>query len=316
MIPAASQTGLWFNLRHFRKGVVFMATYNGIVLGGALKFRKTPSTSGTIMTSFPTGTKLSVSTVTGNDSWYKTTVSSYGTGYVMKAYVAVKDDTVKVTGNDVNVRASASTSGTRLYALDEGATATVQDVDSNWVKIKPSGKSAGWINAQYVNKTSGGGSSGGTTGGTLIKGASFSGTHSNLVTGAINIRKEPSTSSDKVGSIDDHQVDFNTYYTFTGVGTTTQQQEWLYVSTNYAYGYVLAKLIGSGGNTTSKHSITGSGVRLRSTPNTSSTSNVITTMDLGEKVDVIDSTSVSGWYRVVTMNGTGWVSSSYVKENR
>ena len=157
-----------------------MATYNGIVLGGALKFRKTPSTSGTVMTSFPTGTKLSVSTVIGNDSWYKTTVSSYGTGYVMKAYVAVKDDTVKVTGNDVNVRASASISGTRLYTLDEGATATVQDVDSDWVKIKPSGKNAGWINAKYVNKTASGSSSGGDDGGTVVPGVNGNGPNSTI----------------------------------------------------------------------------------------------------------------------------------------
>ena len=292
-----------------------MATYNGIVLGGALKFRKSPSTSGTIMTSFPTGTKLSVSTVSGNDNWYTATVSGYGTGYLMKSYIAVAGDTVKVTGNDVNVRSSASTSGSRLYSLDAGVTATVQDVATDWVKIKPSGKTAGWISAKYVNKTSSGSSSGGgSTGGTLVLGTEFSGLHSSLVTGDINIRKEPSTSAAKVDVIKE-EVRFYPYYTFTGVGTTTQQQEWLYVITNYASGYVLAKLIGSGGNTKSKYSITADSVRLRSTPNTSSTSNVITTLDITEKVDVIDSSSVSGWYRVVSMKGTGWVSTSYIEEN-
>ena len=56
---------------------------NGIVLGGKLKFRKKASTSGTVITSIPTGTVLSVSAVSGNDSWYQTTYSTYGTGYVM-----------------------------------------------------------------------------------------------------------------------------------------------------------------------------------------------------------------------------------------
>ena len=41
---------------------------NGIVLGGKLKFRKKASTSGTVITSIPTGTVLSVSSVSGNDS--------------------------------------------------------------------------------------------------------------------------------------------------------------------------------------------------------------------------------------------------------
>jgi len=38
---------------------------NGIVLGGKLKFRKTASTSGTVITSIPTGTVLSVTAVSG-----------------------------------------------------------------------------------------------------------------------------------------------------------------------------------------------------------------------------------------------------------
>lgn len=89
---------------------------NGIVLGGKLKFRKTASTSGTVITSIPTGTVLSVTAVSGNDSWYQTTYSTYGTGYVMKSFVAVASDTVEVNATNVNVRNSANgaLSSTRL----------------------------------------------------------------------------------------------------------------------------------------------------------------------------------------------------------
>ena len=133
---------------------------NGIVLGGKLKFRKTASTSGTVITSIPTGTVLSVSAVSGNDSWYQTTYSTYGTGYVMKSFVAVASDTVEVNATNVNVRNSANGS-TVLYTLSSPTTATVQDVSSNWVKIQPSGKKVGWIKADYVNKKSSGSSSSG-----------------------------------------------------------------------------------------------------------------------------------------------------------
>lgn len=133
---------------------------NGIVLGGKLKFRKKASTSGTVITSIPTGTVLSVSAVSGNDSWYQTTYSTYGTGYVMKSFVAVASDTVEVNATNVNVRNSANGS-TVLYTLSSPATATVQDVSSDWVKIQPSGKKVGWIKADYVNKKSSGSSSSG-----------------------------------------------------------------------------------------------------------------------------------------------------------
>lgn len=141
---------------------------NGIVLGGKLKFRKTASTSGTVITSIPTGTVLSVSAVSGNDSWYQTTYSTYGTGYVMKSFVAVASDTVEVNATNVNVRNSANGS-TVLYTLSSPATATVQDVSSDWVKIQPSGKKVGWIKADYVNKkSSGSSSSGGSSSSDLI----------------------------------------------------------------------------------------------------------------------------------------------------
>ena len=137
---------------------------NGIVLGGKLKFRKTASTSGTVITSIPTGTVLSVSSVSGNDSWYQTTYSTYGTGYVMKSFVAVASDTVEVNATNVNVRNSANGS-TVLYTLSSPATATVQDVSSDWVKIQPSGKKVGWIKADYVSKKSSGSFSGGNSSG-------------------------------------------------------------------------------------------------------------------------------------------------------
>lgn len=128
----------------------------GIVLGGKLRCRKGPGTNYGYYGSFSNGTFLNVSDVSGHPDWYQTNwVDSTGThvGYVMKAYVAVIGDTVIVTGSNVNVRNSPTTSGsTVLYQLSSPATAPVTYVATGWVKIHPVGESEGWISAQYVNK--------------------------------------------------------------------------------------------------------------------------------------------------------------------
>ena len=133
---------------------------SGIVLGGALRCRKSPN--GDVWGKFSNGTFLNVSEVSGYPDWYQTTWQG-SVGYVMKAYVAVAGDTVKVTGSNVNVRNSPSTSGTTvLYTLSSPSTATVKSVATGWVQIQPSGKSIGWISADYVNKNASGSSSGDT----------------------------------------------------------------------------------------------------------------------------------------------------------
>lgn len=136
---------------------------NGIVLGGALNCRESTSKDSKSLGRFSTGDVLSVNSSSDAD-WYQTTMN--GTvGYVMKAYVAVANDTVKVNASNVNVRDGSSTSGTNvLYRLSSPTTATVLSVTENWVQIQPSGKSSGWIHAKYVNKSASGTSSGGDDG--------------------------------------------------------------------------------------------------------------------------------------------------------
>ena len=133
---------------------------NGIVLGGSLRCRKTPASTGAVWGSFSNGTLLTVTNSSDAD-WYQTNWNG-SVGYVMKSFVAVANDTVKVNATNVNVRDNPSTSGTTvLYRLSSPTTATVVSVTSNWVKIQPSGKSAGWIYADYVDKSGSGSSTGG-----------------------------------------------------------------------------------------------------------------------------------------------------------
>ena len=135
---------------------------NGIVLDGSLRCRKTPASTGAVWGSFSNGTVLTV-TNSSNVEWYQTNWNG-SVGYVMKSFVAVANDAVKVNATNVNVRDNPSTSGTTmLYRLSSPTTATLVSVTSNWVKIQPSGKSAGWIYADYVDK-SGSSTGGGSTG--------------------------------------------------------------------------------------------------------------------------------------------------------
>lgn len=367
---------------------------NGIVLGGKLKFRKTASTSGTVITSIPTGTVLSVSAVSGNDSWYQTTYSTYGTGYVMKSYVAVASDTVEVNATNVNVRNSANGS-TVLYTLSSPATATVQDVSSDWVKIQPSGKKVGWIKADYVNKkssgssSSGGSSSGGSSsseligksgmvavnenglrvrssangsllsyklyngekvtilevstaggytwyrvqdsqnrtngwvrsdfiavdtssGGTTSKrvlGAKFTGCCISSISDYVPMRSDPRASSAQIYPFEIGT--FHTCYAFTGVGTTDEQRQWLWVDYGPHSGYVCARYIGgvNGKEECNATVADPKGVNLRLLPSTSSTR--LYGLGRDENLTILD-TSVAGWYRVATSYGTGWVAADYV----
>lgn len=359
---------------------------NGIVLGGKLKFRKTASTSGTVITSIPTGTVLSVTAVSGNDSWYQTTYSTYGTGYVMKSFVAVASDTVEVNATNVNVRNSANGS-TVLYTLSSPATATVQDVSSNWVKIQPSGKKVGWIKADYVNKKSSGGgsssssdligksgmvavnasglnvrssangsllsyklyngekvtilevstaggytwyrvqdsqnrtngwvrsdfiavdtSSGGTTSKRVL-GAKFTGCCISSISDYVPMRSDPRASSAQIYPFEIGT--FRTCYAFTGVGTTDEQRQWLWVDYGPHSGYVCARYIcGVNGKEECNATVADpKGVNLRLLPSTSSTR--LYGLGQDENLTILD-TSVAGWYRVATSHGTGWVAADYV----
>lgn len=148
---------------------------NGIVLGGKLYCRISPSKTSTDYGQFNTGTVISVTDY--NSGWYQTTWSNGSTGYVMKDYVAVVGDTVKVSGSHVNVRAGAGTNYDSLYQLSSPTTATVKDLATGWVKIKPSSNNAGWMSASYLKKTSSGSS------GSVYPGVTGSG-HNSTVTAA------------------------------------------------------------------------------------------------------------------------------------
>ncbi len=85
---------------------------------------------------------------------------------------------------------------------------------------------------------------------------------------------------------------------------------WFRVQYNDIYGYVMSKFIAvtnDGGICT----VIVSSLNVRNTPSTNAS--VIFTASINTILRILDSTSVSGWYRVGNANGSGWVkhNSSY-----
>lgn len=280
---------------------------NGIVLGGSLYCRKSASTSAGYYGKFSTGTVIAVKE--HGDEWYQTTWTDSSTGYVKKDYVAKADDYVTVTGNNINVRSSSSTSGEILYQFDKGASNRVGNVTAGWVYVIPKARQAGWISATYLEKdtdASGGNGSGSTSTPSIV--TSFSGGLSSLTDSAVNVRVAPDSSaeiSDSLSQLQPYQ-----FATFSNIGTTIQQQEWLYVTRNNTalQGYVSARFIACNSTNYNATVSASGGLNLRLDPSTSKTS--ITTLDNGSRVLVIG--SISGWYRVATPKGTGWVANDYI----
>lgn len=95
------------------------------------------------------------------------------------------------------------------------------------------------------------------------------------------------------------------------VSTINGNQEWFSTSYGGYSGYVVAQYVAitsDGGTCT----VTTSSGSLNIRKKASTGANVVYTAAKGSTLRLLDSTSVSGWYRVSNASGTGWGSSSYL----
>ncbi|WP_214786269.1 N-acetylmuramoyl-L-alanine amidase [Exiguobacterium sp. s183] len=125
-----------------------------------LNLRKMASTSGTILTTIPSGKEVIYLSTYG--SWYR--VSYNGTiGYVSSQYVKVTSSstitpdataTYYTTAN-LNLRKMASTSGTILLTIPSGSAVTYLSTYGSWYRVTYKGVT-GYVSSQYVTTSSGG----------------------------------------------------------------------------------------------------------------------------------------------------------------
>lgn len=126
---------------------------------GGLNLRSGASTASAAITLIPDGSFLLVEERQGD--WYKV-VYNGAEGYVHAGYVSFSetlDGTYsaagKVTGSDVRFRAGASTASGILGYVNTGDVLTITGVSGEWVRVKNSSGTEGYVHSQYVNCATG-----------------------------------------------------------------------------------------------------------------------------------------------------------------
>lgn len=133
---------------------------------------------------------------------------------------------------------------------------------------------------------------------------------------SVSVRIGPDISFSQYAMFDlDDRADV---FTFTGLNVSTQaMQSWLALQWSAAgeFVYVYARYMGMDPNSNAalnigpRAKVTATDTYLRDYPSATS---FIRSLGNGVKMIVLDASSVPGWWRVVTINGTGWVSSTNV----
>ncbi len=188
------------------------ATGTGEITASNLNVRASASTSSKIISSLSRGTKVDLYKKSG--SWYKVKIGS-NYGYVHSSYVKITTSgggsnsssggetststfgTGEITVNNLNVRASASTSSKIISSLSRGTKVDLYKKSGSWYKVKI-GSNYGYVHSSYVKITTSTGGSNSSSGGETSTSRFGTGeiTASNL-----NVRASASTSSKIISSL-------------------------------------------------------------------------------------------------------------------
>ncbi|MDG0058823.1 SH3 domain-containing protein [Priestia sp. P5] len=140
---------------------------SAIVNASSLNVRSSASTSASIVTNLPRGSKVTVVKVSG--SWAQIKTASGQTGWVASQYLQAGSDSstptndsgstsaksATVNASSLNVRSSASTSASIVTNLSRGSKVTVVKESGSWAQIKTANGQTGWVASQYLQADSG-----------------------------------------------------------------------------------------------------------------------------------------------------------------
>ena len=116
-----------------------LAAESGIVTADRLNVRASASTTADVLGKLAQNQTVTLEEKTGD--WYKITYN--GTmGYINSGYVKVQQTEATVTGDKLNVRASASTSANILGQLPRGTKVIVKAKEGEWATIDYNGQTA------------------------------------------------------------------------------------------------------------------------------------------------------------------------------
>ena len=138
-----------------------LAEQKGVVKGGWLILRSAPSFNGAILSSYPTGTQV---TITGQKgSWYAVTAPDGLTGYMLGDYLQVSggsggvpsETTAYVTsrnGLNVRLRSGPGKGYSILASYAPGTQCTILSAGNNWCRIQI-GSFTGYMMTRYLTNT-------------------------------------------------------------------------------------------------------------------------------------------------------------------
>jgi mannosyl-glycoprotein endo-beta-N-acetylglucosaminidase len=317
------------------------AKYVNVEKKSSLNVRKEASTNSSILTKLSRGTEVKV--LSSANGWDKVTVSGK-TGYVSSSYLSEKKITEATTnnnkateknsgntptlvskkvnvqaGSNLNVRSTASTSGSIKGKLSAGTVVTVLSEKNGWSKIKTS-KAEGYVSSEYLTSIS-----------TPDKGTDKNEAKQpektptgkemkvNVQAGSnLNVRSTASTSGSIKGKLSAGTV----------VTVLSEKNGWSKIKTSKVEGYVSSEYLtsistpdkGTDKNEAKQPEKTptgiekivnvqaGSSLNLRSTPSTSG--KILSKLPAGTVVIV--QAEGNGWSKVKVNNLEGYVSTEYL----
>ena len=286
------------------------ADQKGTVRGGWLILRSQPSYEGKELSSYPTGT---VVTITGKSgSWYAVTAPDGLTGYMLGSYLKVSGSGIAegsrawVTsrnGMNVRMRSGPGTQYTILAAYAPGTECTVLGDDGDFCKIQI-GTLTGYMMAKYLTTNNKSGSSG--TSDTWKAGDDAYVSSSNGK--GVNLRSGPSKSYSSIG-----------FYSVGTRGTMMVPGDtWSFIQIGGISGYMMTKYLkttapepsSAATNGALVVSSNGKYVNLRTGPGLNYSA--IYSYAPGTPVTVLS--KGNGWYFVQIQKTYGYMMSQYIQE--
>lgn len=291
-----------------------------MIIGSGVNLRSNPSTSrGTVLAKLDLNAEVTVISTVGN--YYAVAVDGQQ-GYVLKNYVRITSTgtssgssssgsaTVQgygVTTGSVNFRKGPGTGYAILTKLSKGTELTIYSQSNGWYYVSANGQT-GYVSGDYVRQTQSGSSS------TDTSSPSSSTEGAGVTTGSVNLRSGPSTGYTILA-----RLSKGTELTIYG-----NSNGWYSVNANGKTGYVSGDYVkvtstGSTGTSagTSTTGTTWSGVvvnewvRMRSSTDLTTQSNIVGTYDVGTQVTILGQT---GNFYLVTVEGKqGYMHKDYVQ---
>ena len=276
----------------------------------------TPRPVVTVAPSAGAGSSTSGSGSSGSSSSGSSSSGSSSGGSTPGSSYSVSISYLKITGNSVNIRSKAGTSGSILGSVVKGTVLPCKGVaakDSSgmvWYKVGFGG-GTGWVSSKYASKTSAPGSS--YTGPEVSASGDYIKTE-----GSVNVRTSPNLNASSLGT-----APKGTTLTFLGkTSTDARGVKWYKVSFNGSTGWISSRYTeitygssGSGSSSGNYVKAVGGSVTIRSSANKSSAS--LGYIPEGKTGTYQGKTSTDSrgvkWYKVSYNGVTGWVSSRYAQ---